>query len=403
MNLLLWTTFSILFYSLYMIRKIYDDKSNKLYGLDIAMSKFWNKAYMPVIFEFEQNIPNLNIILLSQINKWIAKNENMLFLKKDNNNYIYDKTIFSIKKFLHKLDTLDLITINKLAVNSGLSSIICYTDNSFCFCFNHTFFDGYSCFTFLQDIFDNGITDCVFKYNYTPVITELQCIPTINNLSELYEKRNIDYSPDYRKSDKIETEFLKCRYKLSIFKQIKKQLSNHNIKINFNAITSAFLIYNIFKLIPKNITKLNIAIIAALNTNVSAFNNYGFIMLSLKRSDFTDLRSLIIFLNNYYNNNFHLVLASYLISNIFENNSDGGGFEIDVLLSGGPIVLNKKLSLNNISTKSINCYNPYTSVPFYCCYISCDKYINFTFSIRSKDINTNKIIKQLNNSLNITY
>jgi hypothetical protein len=393
MNFILWSTLSILIYSFYMIKKIYVDKT-QLYGIDIAMSQWWDKSYIPIIFEFEKDIPNFENTLLKHINIWTLKDDSMLFLKINKKKYEYDKSIFNINKFLHKLDNLEVNKINELAIKSGLSSIICYTTNSFCFCFNHTFFDGYSSFSFLKDIFDNGLTDCVHKYNYTPFFTELQCIPSLKNLSSLYGKRNLDYSPDFKYSDNIDTKFIKIKYKLELFKNIKSSLLDKNIKINFNAIISAFIIFNTFNILPQSIRKLNIGIIVALNTDIDAFNNYGLIVVSLDRDNFTDFNSLILYLNNYYIKNYHLVITSYLLNNIFKQSGD---FELDILLSGGPIVLNKKLTLNNIAIKDINCYNLYNSIPIYCSYISCDRYIHITFSIRSKNINIQEYTNTLTN------
>ena len=64
-------------------------------------------------------------------------------------------------------------------------------------------------------------------------------------------------------------------------------------------------------------------------------------------------------------------------------------------MSGGPIVLNKQLSINDITIKNINCYNPYNTMPIYCSYISCDKFVHTTFSIKSKDIHLDNFKKNL--------
>jgi len=89
-----------------------------------------------------------------------------------------------------------------------------------------------------------------------------------------------------------------------------------------------------------------------------------------------------------------MALATYIAGNVY--NSERSYGNIDILFSGIPMVKKKKkMTVNGILLKSTSQFLNYSTMPIYCMYLSCSRYVNSTFTVRCPDIDIQKYEKIL--------
>ena len=83
-----------------------------------------------------------------------------------------------------------------------------------------------------------------------------------------------------------------------------------------------------------------------------------------------------------------MALTSFIGSNIYGLDLKYG--EIDILFSGMPMTLNKPIEMSGVRLKMVKSNMRHTTMPMYCGYLSCDRYIHFYLNIRTHAIDREK-------------
>jgi len=84
-----------------------------------------------------------------------------------------------------------------------------------------------------------------------------------------------------------------------------------------------------------------------------------------------------------------MAVASFIGSNIYDMKMKYG--EIDVLFSGMPMTLENPISIAGSRLKKVESNMRHTSMPIYCGYLSCDRYIHIYLNIRTNMVNRKQL------------
>ena len=365
------------------ILNYYINPHKKLLGEDARMHGCWEQNYIPITLFFEKKIPDFDQLLKRTVEKWFSNNKSPLRARVSKNaqKFYYDNqpSEILIKQFLYKVSTIDDQQIEKLAIDSKLAAILVHTNSAVCLCVNHQFLDGVAAFNILEDLFDNDHKFVIKNFKYVPLITELILLPSIPKYWNL-NKRFLTYSPSWQVVGSRAKTFTFQR-DLSIFKQSKllsEKKCNH--RVAFASIIAAFQIVAVFK--SSRSTYLTVGLLVAFNS-AKRFNNYGVISFKIARPSGTFI-DFVIKINKILIKKRKMAVATYVAGNVYNTALELG--TLDILLSGMPMTLKKKMTINNIRLKNTRQVLNYASCPLYCMYLSCDRYVNFTASVRCPDI-----------------
>lgn len=383
------------------LRNYYINSEQKFLGEDKRMFGFWDLNFVPISFFFEKNIPFLKEKIYKLSEKWFKDPRSVLRAKIKNgtDKYTYDTrdTTELLDLFIYKLEKFDDDIIVNMAIDSGLAAILVYKKDAWCFCTNHQFLDGVAAFNLMAQIFDGPPKDKIIKiknFKYIPILSESFILFSIKNYYKKTE-RVLTYKPSWKKKNSKGLKII-TKHNLSFFKNIKKKAENmEGEKINFASVYASKIIKDTFDSIikTKNVEKLSAGILVAFKS-AKRFNNYGLITFEIDKPYLKEtLVEYSIRINNILKKKKKMALATYIAGNVY--NSERSYGNIDILFSGIPMTKKKKITFNGILLKSTSQFLNYSTVPVYCMYLSCSRYVNSTLSARCPDIDIQKYEKLL--------
>ena len=83
-----------------------------------------------------------------------------------------------------------------------------------------------------------------------------------------------------------------------------------------------------------------------------------------------------------------MAMATFIAGNVYNSNISYG--KVDILFSGFPMTLKNEMTINRIRLESTRGVLRYHSMPIYCMFLSCDRFVNLTIGVRSPDIDVDK-------------
>lgn len=367
----------------------YINPNRKILGEDARMFGWWDKNYATVTYIFEDDIPDIDSIVETYFTKEYDDPNSLLRVRIDKRNKqyyytkiatptLYKRTVIKVKKIIES-DIIREVTSKKGP------AYMYYTNNTFSFCINHQFFDGINAFNILQNLFDADLECKIQHFRYLPLITESMLIPSIPNFIVPVERALI-YEPHW-KLDKQPAMF-DIQHGLEYYKGIKR---SSNSKISFTSVVAAYILSSTFEHISHDY--LAIGVLVAFNT-ACRFNNYGIITAKIKRrSPNMSMVQYAESIHHELNSRKEMAGATYIGGNVY--NSDLTYGSIDILLSGFPMTTKEDITINGVRLKRTRQYLASTTAPIYCMFLSCNRSINFSFTVRAPEIDVNNYRESL--------
>jgi hypothetical protein len=344
---------------------------------------------------FEKDIPGIedkmNRVVMSMLSN--PKSPLRLRLESSKNNFYYDKdsSFILLKKILHQKTEFDQEEVERYAADKNMAAIFFYNARSVCICCQHMFLDGVGAYNIVQRFFDDDHRFRIQPFIYIPFVNEAALFlgsfkywkPT---------RRYLSYDLSYKTS----TEYvaLRFRHHLAHYKWIKQRCS---MKVSFSSVFISKMLRTTFH--ASNAKMISFGVLVGMNSS-QRFNNFGVVTCELgpPMKQETD-EEYAVRVHTALEFRKEMAMASFIGSNIYGMDLKYG--EIDMLFSGMPMTVNMPIKMNGVRLKTVKSNMRYTSMPVYCGYLSCDRYIHLYLNIRTKDIDLERYKTLLTNRSSI--
>lgn len=364
----------------------YINPSNKILGQDKSLVIDRKNNYFSQVLVFEDNIPNIDNHLQNFVCKWFIQPRSVLRANlPSGEKYVhYDKSSTNIlcQRFLQKVNHISIEDIEKYAIDNDYTAVLFYTEKSLCMCCSHIFFDGIAAYNLLQEVFDNDHKFEVGHFIYIPGFQEINIIAKCGSYLSPTQKY-LTYDLDCNKTNEYCT--LRLRHLLSSYKKIKSRCM---LKVSFASVLVSKMLRRLFSV--TGVTVLSFGVLVAMNSKCR-FNNFAVITCEISRPTASEGDAAYAMrVHQTIEKRKEMVVASFVVSNIYGVSMSGKG-NIDVLFSGMPMTLDKPITINGVRLKKVESNMRNTSMPVYCGYLSCDRYVNLYFNIRTNMVDREKL------------
>ena len=353
-----------------------------LRGEDSHRYRSWHRNYFSQCVTFETPVPNVRPTIEARMRRAIAPSDSFARIQVSTQEpafcYIKSRINSILKRILHQVDSIDFDEIEAYAGERFLPFVVFYSSSAICACFNHTVFDGVSAYNLFQCVFD---ADHAFRppsFTYVPGVTELMLLPSF---AEVVQERRAYLKYDI---DVDERESIHFRHELAKYKTIKRASP---AKVAFPSVVVCEMLRALWQSV--RVDALTICVLGALDGGGQFFNNYGIIVCEVRRPGRREApQDYLSYVHACLSERQAMVALTYVGLNIYEHRPPGNSPTIDVMFSGMPMTTNGAgaITMNNVRIRSVKSYMKYTSLPLYCGFLSCDRYVHFYTNTRSTDI-----------------
>lgn len=367
----------------------YINPQNKILGEDKWMVGDRKYNYFSQYMLFDRNIPDVDSHLQRVVCRWFSNPQSVFRARvfHGEHTYCYDHspTHIMCKQFLHRVDEIRIEEVEQYAIEHDATAVLFYTKQGLCLCCQHLFFDGVKAYNHMQEVFDNDHTFGVKMFTYLPIIHEVRLAAGCGQYLAKTQ-RYLTYDVDYTQTDEYRP--LRMRHYLSVYKDIKKRCMS---KVAFTSVFISKVLYHMFRV--TGVTMLSIGVLVGMNSKCR-FNNYGVVACEIGRPKKGEGPvAYATRVHKTIERRKEMAASSFIGSNIYGMDMKYG--EIDVLFSGMPMTLDEPITVNGSRLKKVDSNMRFTSMPIYCGYLSCDRYVHLYFNIRTNMVDNDELAQSL--------
>lgn len=367
----------------------YLNPNNKILGEDKWMIGERKYNYFSQHMIFEGEIPIVDTHLQRVVCRWFSDPKSVFraYVPVGEQRFYYHNGPSHVlcEQFLHRVDKIDMEEVERYAIEHDATAVLFYTKKEMCLCCQHLFFDGVRAYNLLQEVFDSDHRFGVNMFTYVPLIHELRLAAGCGKyVAET--QRYLTYDVDYKKTNEYRP--LRLRHHISVYKDIKKRCTT---KVAFASVFIAKMLYHVFRV--TGVTILSFGVLVGMNSRCR-FNNYGVVTCEMGRPQEDEGPvAYTMRVHKTIERRKEMAASSFIGSNIYGMDMKYG--EIDILFSGMPMTLNESITVNGARLKKVNSNMKHTSMPIYCGYLSCDRYVNLYLNVRTNMVDNGELARSL--------
>ena len=363
----------------------YLNPNNKILGEDRWMVADRKYNYFSQYMLFEENISGIDDHLRRIVCGWFSDPHSVFraYVPPGGRSFRYDRTSTAIlsDRFLRRVDIISIEEVERYAINQNATAVLFYTNRGLCLCCHHLFFDGVKAYNLIQEVFDHDHKFKVENFAYIPLVHEIGLL--LNSGHYLFpSQRYLTYDVEYKETSDYRP--LRMRHRLSVYKDIKQRCTT---KVAFTSVFISKMLRYIFR--STGVAFLSFGVLVGMNSKCR-FNNYGVITCEMSRPGKDEgSTAYAMRVHKTIERRKEMAVASFIGSNIHGMDMKYG--EIDILFSGMPMTLDKQISIAGSRLKTVESNMRYTSMPIYCGYLSCDRYVHIYLNVRTDMVGVSEL------------
>ena len=367
----------------------YLNPERKILGEDKWMVDNRKYNYFSQCMHFEREIPDIDAHLRRVVSKWFSDPRSVFraYVPPGRRTFYYDQgsSRTLCERFLHRVEAINIDDVERYAIRQHATAVLFYTDRALCLCCQHLFFDGVKAYNLIQDVFDNDHRFAIDPFLYVPLLHELRLFAGCGAYT-FPTQRYLTYDVDYTRSRAYRP--LRLRHHLAAYKKVKARCTT---KVAFASVVISKMLRHLFRV--TGVAFISFGVLVGMNSNCR-FNNYGVVVCEVSRPDEGEgPAAYAMRVHKTIDKRKEMAMASFVGSNIYGMDMMYG--EIDVLFSGMPMTLDKPITVNGSRLKQVDSNMRHTSMPIYCGYLSCDRYVNLYLNIRTNMVDEAALARSL--------